>query len=292
MQKHEFIRTKDGLLLEAAVFLPEASSQGVVVVGGSAQETQLAYRPLAEFFSRNGFAVITFDYRGTGNAASGQLAGFAATLRQWATLDLDAVVQWARHRFKGQEILFFGHGMGGQLAGLVPSSQYFDRMILVNSALTCWRLMPLRRKIQLTCLSLLRSVTTRLLGYFPGKKLGFLQDLPTGVMAEYSSWCDQPNGLFDFFPDGNYRKIQCPLLAVSFEDDWLSPTVALEALLRHFSGAEIERWRLPGNGRLGHSGFLRPEMEGGVWQHLLGWMLAAATSPAKKNSIRVNGNSQ
>ena len=76
-------------------------------------------------------------------------------------------------------------------------------------------------------------------GYFPGKRLGLLRDLPKGVAREWANWCDNPNGLFDVFPENNYRKLQVPLLAVSFSNDWMTPEKAVKGLLGYFSSASI-----------------------------------------------------
>jgi predicted alpha/beta hydrolase len=66
-----------------------------------------------------------------------------------------------------------------------------------------------------------------------------LRDLPTGVVHEWADWCDNPNGLFDIFPENNYRKLQVPLLAVSFSNDWMTPENGVKGLLSYFSGACI-----------------------------------------------------
>ncbi len=270
------IRTKDGQEIAARLYLPESGEGDVLLIGSSAAVTQDFYRDFAKYLAGRGFVVVTFDYRGTGKSANGALKHSSASLQKWGTLDLDAVILFLKNTFPKQEIHYLGHGMGGQLVGLAPASQFLSRLVFVNAALTCWRKLPSLRQAQIFSLSLLRRATTKVLGYFPGKKIRFLQDLPSGVMSEYANWCDQPDGLFDLYPDHNFRKLKSPLLALSFADDWLSPAGAVGALLRHFSNADIS-WshRTPGDMKsvkVGHSGFFQIKFRETLWREIEEWL--------------------
>jgi predicted alpha/beta hydrolase len=58
-------------------------------------------------------------------------------------------------------------------------------------------------------------------------------------MHEWADWCDNPNGLFDVFPDNNYRKLSIPLFAFSFSNDWMTPEKGVQGLLSYFSNASV-----------------------------------------------------
>lgn len=269
----EIIRTRDGYHISLTIY-PSATgiSDRVIVIGPGAGVVQTYYKLFAEYCAEQGLTVITFDYRGTG--LSGQHRDFPATLRQWANQDLDAVLRYAHNTFPRQELIFLGHCISGEIAGIAPASEYIHRMVLISSALSCWRLWPSRSQLRIGLMKLLTPLVVAWHGYFPGKRLRFLHDMPRGVILELSNWCNHSNGLFDVFPDNNYRKMKIPLLAFSFTDDWLSPPKAVAALLSHFSAAQPRWLHLEpaeiGLDKVGHDGFFDPSCKG-LWDQMLAW---------------------
>ena len=269
------IRTRDGHFLSLSLYLPPGGTPWqVLVVGPGAGVEQARYRPFAEYCAERGCAVLTFDYRGIGYSGNDRMKDFQATLRQWANQDLDAVLRHAHNAFPKQEIVFVGHCISGEIAGIAPAGEYIHRMVLVSSALSCWRLWPHRSQFLILLMKLLTPLIVWRYGFFPGKRLRYLNDMPRGVILELSNWCNRPNGLFDVFPDNNYRKMKIPLLAYSFTDDWFSPPKAVAALLGHFSNAQ-PRWQHLdpveiGLKKVGHDGFFDPACAT-LWEQMLAW---------------------
>lgn len=269
------VRTRDGHFIRLTQYLPPGGTpRQVLVVGPGAGVEQERYQPFAEYCALQGCAVITFDYRGIGHSGNSHLKDFQATLRQWANQDLDAVLRYAHNTFPKQEIVFIGHCISGEIAGIAPAGEYIHRMVLVSSALSCWRLWPHRSQFRILLMKMLTPLIVWWYGFFPGKRLHFLNDMPRGVILELSNWCNRPNGLFDVFPDNNYRKMKIPLLAYSFTDDWFSPPKAVAALLGHFSNAQ-PRWQHLdpadiGLKKVGHDGFFDPACAA-LWDQMLTW---------------------
>lgn len=233
------IRTKDGRTISATSFVPEKANGKNIIVAPAAQFTQRDYEPFSVFFQQLGYHVITFDYRGVGDSAPDELKGYVAGLHQWAVQDMDAVIRHVKNNFPNQELIFVGHGVGGELVGLAQASQYINRLVLASSSLSCKRLWTWRGRLRIAAMKTVGRLANKWFGYFPGKRLGILRDLPKGVVHEWADWCDHPNGLFDVFPENNYRKLQVPLVTFSFSNDWLTPDKAVEGLLQYFSGACI-----------------------------------------------------
>lgn len=269
------LRTRDGQFIRLTQFLPpNGAPERVVVVGPGAGVEQARYRAFAEYCAASGCAAITFDYRGIGHSGNGHIGHFHATLRQWANQDLDAVLRHAHNTFPKLELVFVGHCISGEIAGIAPAGEYIHRMVLVSSALSCWRLWPHRSQLRILLMKLLTPLLVWWYGFFPGRRLRFLHDLPRGVILELSNWCNRPNGLFDVFPDNNYRKMKIPLLAYSFTDDWFSPPRAVAALLGHFSNAQPRWEHLDPAGiglkKVGHDGFFDPACAP-LWEQMLAW---------------------
>jgi predicted alpha/beta hydrolase len=239
MKEKKKIRTKDGRTIGATCYLPETANGKSMIIAPAAHVIQREYESFAIFFQQLGYTVITFDYRGVGESAPAKLKGFDAGLQQWAVQDADAVIRFVRSSFQNQELIYIGHGIGGELIGLAQASQYINRLILVSSSLSCKKLWSWKGRLRITVMKTIVRLTNNWFGYFPGKRLGFLRDLPKGVAHEWANWCDNPNGLFDVFPENNYRKLQVPLLAVSFSNDWQTPENAVKCLLSYFSGSCI-----------------------------------------------------
>jgi predicted alpha/beta hydrolase len=241
MQEKIKIRTKDGRMICATCYWPlNANGKNMIVApAAAAYVTQREYRSFAVFFQQLGYNVFTFDYRGVGDSAPNHLKGCDARLQQWAVQDADAVIRYVKTSFPGTELIYVGHGIGGELIGLAQASQYINKLVLVSSSLSCKRLWSWKGRMRITFLKAIGRISNSLLGYFPGKRLGFPRDLPKGVMHEWSDWCDNPNGIFDVFPDNNYRKLSIPLFAFSFSNDWMTPEKGVQGLLSYFSNASV-----------------------------------------------------
>jgi predicted alpha/beta hydrolase len=270
------IKTKDGSKIGVSCYVPAESIRKVMIIAPTGELTKKFYDPFARFMQQNGFTVITFDYRGMGSSAPEELKGYKASMHQWAVLDIDSVILYAKNNYANHEIIYVGHCIGGETVGLAQASQYINKLILVNSALSCKKFWSLRHRFKVSGMKAAIWTLSKLFGYFPGKRIGYAENLPGGVMNEWAGWCSMPNGLFDLFPDNNYRKLQIPLLAYSFSDNPHSPPKAVEELLNHFAAAFIT-WRhlRPkdiGLKKVGHSGFFEPFMETRLWGKMLDWI--------------------
>lgn len=269
----EVIRTRDEKKIGATIYRPAREYDKLVIIGPSALETQACYAPLATYLAEQGVLSITFDYRGVGASVFKTKGKNAVSLHHWGNFDLDAVLRYAKNTFPGKEIIFIAHGVSGEIVGLAAASQYINRMVLVNSVLSCSRLWPLKDRVRLFVLRRFSPFFTRILQFITGN--ASFTALPPGVYREWRNWCANTNGLFDAFPDSNYRKLQVPILVYSFSDDWHSPAKAVSALLRHFDAAAITWFHgMPRDfdiRRAGHSGFFCPAYKTLFWQPLLYW---------------------
>ena len=270
------IRTNDGTKIWISYYEPEKANETIIVIAPGVGMTQEYYHLVARFFALQGFMVITFDYRGMGRSAPEKLNGFEANMHQWAVQDINAVLLHIKQNYQGREIIYIGHCMGGEIIGLAPASQYVNKMVLVSSALTCEKLYPWHRRILLKTSKIKSRIISWLLGYAPANKKRKRQRLPKGVYMQLANWCDNPNGLFDAFPDNNYRKINIPLLAYTFTDDWYCPPKAVKELLGHFANASITWYHLKpkdiGLKQVGHIEFFNASMRSTLWDSLLQWI--------------------
>lgn len=246
----------------------------VVLVAPATGVRRRLYRDFAGALAAHRLAVLTWDWRGTGDSRPSSLRGFAATMRQWAELDLGGAIVWARRRHPNARLAVVGHSFGGQALGLVPDPVVFDRAVTVAAQSGYWGHWPRPRRYLYAMLwTLVVPALCKTLGYFPSSRLGLGEDLPAGVALQWARWCRRPDYLGDYSGHGLLR---APLLAFGFTDDPYAPPAAVDALHRHYSAARVVRRRVSprdaGVDHLGHFGFFRLGAGHPLWRQAADWL--------------------
>ena len=72
---------------------------------------------------------------------SKSLAGFKASMADWAALDITAAVAWMRERYKALPLSYVGHSFGGQALGLLANNSEVARALLIAAQAGYWKLM-------------------------------------------------------------------------------------------------------------------------------------------------------
>lgn len=275
--------TRDGFRLAARRFSPPGRAKAVVVLPTAMGVKQDFYFPFAQFLAQQGFAVLTFDYRGSGASVPQRfrrsLRGFEADLFDWAG-DYNAAVHAAKAWHGDVPLLVIGHSLGGQLPGLLPDNHLIDGIVTVAAGSGYWRYnVPELKRIVWFIWYFLAPLSTRLFGYFPGKKMKIVGDLPKGVIFQWMRWCKSPHYVVDGagkpIRDG-YEKIRVPVLAMSFTDDEMMSRRSIDSLHDFYRNADVERRYIEPDEvqarRIGHFGFFRPEFRSTLWEQALGWL--------------------
>ena len=267
------LHAADGYALGATVY---GSGERAVLVMPATGVPQSYYARYAAYLAERGFTVLTFDYRGIGRSRNGDLRSSSARMRDWALLD--AAAAW---RFLGERpILVVGHSFGGQALGLLPQPERVAAALLVGAQSGYWRKWPLLGKAWMwpaTHVGL--PALTKLLGYFPGSRLGFGEDLPPGVAIEWASWCRQPQYLVGALGVHEaYARVRVPLRAYAISDDPFAPLPAVEALAQLYPNSRWETRRLAprelGEKHIGHFGFFRERFRASLWRESADWLEA------------------
>lgn len=266
---------QDGFEVEATTFVPPRSIErrGAVLVAGAMGVGQGYYRAFAEWLAEEGFVVMTFDYRGTGRSRKGPLSAERADIETWAREDTAAVLRELAQRSEGLPITWIGHSLGAQIVGMTPGHERVSRVITVAAGSGYWRenAEPLRRKVWLFWFGAV-PIATPLFGYFPGKRLGMVGDLPKGVIYQWKKWCMNPD--YAVGAEGErmrelFAAVRAPITALSFDDDEMMSETNTRSLHGLYSGAEVRHVRVCSThkrgARIGHFGFFRREMRETLW---------------------------
>ncbi len=277
---NETIRADDGHRLRAAWFRP-TDARGAVLLAPAMATPSTFYRPLARWLADAGFLTLTFDYRGTGSRD--ELRAERGDLVRWggdAASALEALVEQA----DGLPVTWVGHSLGGQV---LPFAHHglVDRAVNLASGSGYWRYnAPAVRRRAPLLWHTVGPAAIAATGYFPGRRLGIIGDVPPNVMRQWRRWCLSP-GYFE--PDvprvaERFARVTTPVTSLWFTDDELLTATAIDRLDDLFTGTMIERLRIDpadhGLSRVGHHGFYR-ESGRPLWEPLLLPRLAAVPGP-------------
>jgi len=286
--KSETLASADGTPIAARVFEATGAPRGSVVIGGAMGVRQDYYAPFAQWLATQGWRVTTFDYRGSGDSMpAGGLRGYKADLFDW-TRDYEAAIDAAYGALPEQPLYLLGHSLGAQLPGLLGNQGKVDGMLCVGAGSGYWREnAPQLKRIVPYFWFVLVPLATALCGYFPGKKLRKVGDLPAGVVMQWRRWCLNPK--YSVGAEGEavrqqYANATFPVLALSITDDELMTLRGTHSLVDLYENAKREVQRIAptdlGVRRLGHFGPFRREHEAALWpglaQRLAGFSAAAA----------------
>jgi predicted alpha/beta hydrolase len=239
---------------------------------------QAFYAGLGAWLAGQGFLAITFDYRGMGRSRRGPLREEPADLVTWGRLDSSAALAAAVARVGGRPVTWLGHSLGGQLLPWVDGLDRVARVVTVATGGGYWRettpwLRPRAWFLFFVAVPALMPV----FGYFPGRRLRMVGDVPRGAMAQWRRWCldrDYAAGAEGLAVRAAYAAVRVPITSLSFTDDEMMSARNVEAIHGQYTGSVVTKVRLSpaevGVERIGHFGCLRPAMAGPLWErHLL-----------------------
>jgi predicted alpha/beta hydrolase len=270
----------DGYPLAATLYLPRGAKHRAVLINSATAVPRKFYRGFAAHLAGRGCAVLIYDYRGTGDSRPKSLAGFRASMSDWAFRDIAAAVAWMREHYDGLPFAYVGHSFGGQALGLLPNNVEISRALLIAAQAGYWRLMasPERYRVY-AMLNFIGVPLTRTLGYMPGKA-GLGMDLPKDVFLQWVSWVMSPRYLFDsrLAELNNFPRYKGALRAMCMADDPWATRPAVELLCSGFTSIRPEIVTVAptsaGVDRIGHMGFFRAEHRNTLWRDAAEWIEA------------------
>lgn len=264
------LTARDGYRLSATLY-GERDGRAVLILPATGVP-QGYYAKFAAWLAGQGFRVLTFDYRGIGQSLQGHVRRVRARMRDWALLDAVAAMEFLNTR-----VSVVGHSFGGQALGLLPHERIASALV-VGAQSGYWRNWPpLGRAWMWPVTHFALPGLAHLLGYFPGSRLGFGEDLPKGVAIEWARWCRNRTYLVgDLGAEDAYARFAAPLRAYAFSDDPFGPLAAVRKLLELYPKAPAEvRHMKPsdlGVASIGHFGFFREPFRDTLWAEAREWL--------------------
>lgn len=254
---------------------------GTVIVNPATGVHARYYHRYAVYLAANGFSVLTYDYRGIGLSRPTSLRGSTFTWRQWGEQDFDAALRHALQEDETGRVLVVGHSIGGFLPGYSQSMDRVTAMLSVGGQYGYWGdYLPARRLPLFLKWHVAMPAITFALGHFPGKRLGWLEDLPKGVAygwglqqggAEQGLSSDAAEAMRERF-----ASVTCPLLSVTMSDDEFATQKAVNRAMRYYRRAPVTKVLLApqdlGFDRVGHFDLFHARHQEGFWRQSLNFL--------------------
>lgn len=271
------LTTRDGYALAATRYDACGTPRGNLIMAGATGVQQRFYRRFAEHAARQGFTVLTLDYRGVGQSRPASLKDFEMSYLDWARQDLAAAVELlAADKLP---LYWVGHSFGGHAIGLLPDPSAISACYSFGSGAGWAGWMPPREALKVRLLwGCVLPLIVACRGYMAWSLLGMGDDLPLGVYRDWKRWCRYPYYYFDD-PDMQplhdaYARVRMPcVFATALDDPWAPPR-SRDAFVKAYRNAPLTLRDLrptPGRG-LGHMGYFREGSEP-LWDEVLNWLV-------------------
>ena len=275
------LHTPRGGHVAARVFEPPAGTPTTlqVVIGAAMGVPQRYYADFAAWLATQGVRVLTFDYRGHADSLAllqhRRVRHVDATLHDWRA-DYEAATLHLHALAPELPLRLIGHSLGAQLPGLFERTDHIDGLLAVAAGSGYWRqnAPQLRRRVLFMWHGLV-PVLTPLFGYFPGKRLGAVGNLPAGVIRQWRRWCLHPrySGAEGAAALARYGAVRFPIRALSITDDEMMTLPGTQSLLALYANApqRIDRVHPADHGaeRIGHLGWFQPRFADTLWPYTL-----------------------
>jgi predicted alpha/beta hydrolase len=247
------------------------------------------YSRYAAYLARHGYLVLTYDYRGIGASRPASLRGMHATKHDWGALDCEAALQALHAQAPALPMMAVCHSIGGFALGLAPSATRIQRALFVGCQYAYWQDYRLLVRVPMWLnWHLIMPILTKLFGYFPGKTLRWLEDLPSGVAMEWATrfhptFHKRYHRLKHAQPpapanelEARMAALNADILAVADARDPFATMSATKRLLDYFRNCRREFVRIKprrqGLPRLGHFGFFHDRFRDSLWRQSLIWL--------------------
>lgn len=236
------LRMSDGASVDLLLYAPASSAPRAAIfwlpaMGVGARH----YEPLARTLARQGIAVAVHEWRGLGSSDRRASRRVDWGYRELLHDDLPKGLATVREALPAVPVFVGGHSLGGQLACLLAATAATPPagVVLVGSGAPYWR----RFAPWVGLVYLAAPALARLVGRFPGRRIGFGGNEARGVIADWSrsgrTGRYTARGLRIDLETALRRQV-APVLALRLADDWLAPPASLDFLLDKMPDAPRE----------------------------------------------------
>ena len=223
------------------VFKAENASTTFIILPAMGTKARY-YETFAARLNQEDYHVVIADWRGHGDfetkASRKNNFGYKELLQ-----DIDALVNQIDEWLPNTQKMFIGHSLGGQLGSLYAARfpDKVEALVLIASCSVYYKGWDGFEATKIYIVVTLLPLIARLVGYFPGKQVGFAGREARQVMKDWAY-----NGISGIYSpkndDFDYEKALARLskdvLAISIDPDNMAPKKAVENLYHKYGDQE------------------------------------------------------
>ena len=268
------IPVEDGVTLAGTLYAPAGAPKRAVLVSAATGVAQSYYASFANWLAVERQAlVLTYDYRDSGASLRGHPRDSDAKLSDWGIPDQVAAFEFLARAAGDFPVEVVGNSLGGMFLAFYPEPERIARAVTVGAGPGNWLAHPLWFTPQILLFWwLIGPLATALLGYMPGKALGFGADIPSGVYWEWRRWClDRRFYQTDYgtsLPYPRPERLTCPIRIVGVTDDMMITPETAARMANFYAHADVEHMVVSpeegGAGSIGHLGLFH-ERNKALW---------------------------
>ncbi|TXN34852.1 alpha/beta hydrolase [Flagellimonas hymeniacidonis] len=274
MHKEIDIPCNDGFVLKGTIYSakPDLNKRKVLIINSATAVSKDLYKNYALYMSDYGFDVLTYDYRGIAASRPKKLIGFQASFSVWGRKDFTSVLQYVKENYPNHSVLILGHSIGGTIIGMSKDCSLIDKIINIGAQTAYYKDWDTQKQKLYFLWHVLFPLLTKVFGYFPGKRLGLLEDVPKGVIKQWHARRKIHNMTEQLNKSGQkvyYHEFSGKLLTLAIEDDPIGTEKALKRIHDVFSSAdkriELVKPKDIGAEKIGHFGFFSRRFKTTLW---------------------------
>ncbi len=198
------------------------------------------YDGFAQALVDAGVSCAVHEWRGNGSSSLRAKRGIDWGYRELLQYDLPASIAALDD---GSRWHFGGHSLGGQLAAMAAARQpeRSAGLVLLATGVPSWRTFTGRQRWGVGLFAGVMPILTRLVGYYPGHRLGFAGREAGQLMRD---WADSVrSGRYGRYGQAEDMEaalsaLRQPVLGLRMTRDWLVPAASLQALLDKMGGTQ------------------------------------------------------
>lgn len=237
------VTARDGHRFELIHVAAERPQHAMLFLPGMGLSARLFIR-FARALAEHGISVFIHEWRGNGSSNRR-----ASRRSNWGYRELLEDIEAAREAVSGRlpgGCLIAGHSLGSQFACLSAAArpEGCNGLVVVAGGSPFWRVFPLPMKAVMMTVMIAFPALGSLIGYYPGKRLGFAGNEARDVMADWARSARtgryEPSGVkVDL--EARLRELRLPVLALDMADDWFVPAESLEWLTGKLADCEVAK---------------------------------------------------
>lgn len=204
--------------------------------------TKNFYHAFAEWLSKQGYSVLSFDFRGIGESLHGPLKNSKASINDWGIYDIPAAIETLLERTQAEKVIIVGHSAGGQLLGITSNYNKVAKVLAIAGSTGHVKGLKGKTKILAPVMfNVIFPVSSFLKGYGATQFIGMGENLPKNVAKQWAEFCSKPgyvmNAIGKSIFEDYHQEIQCPITSFWATDDEIATQANVKDLLRLYPNA-------------------------------------------------------